>query len=192
MLEFYSNINKEQVTLFFILLTVVFIIYKKTRLKYSHKWRRKSSKKVLNKIQNMENAQVFGYLRKVDPFVVEELILDCLEQREDVKVIRNKRYTGDLGIDGAFVHTEHINDKQIKRKYVIQVKRYKSYINPKHLEEFKQHIKREKAHKGLFIHTGKTSKNSFNIEKSEDALTIISGNKLIELLRNKTFSFSTK
>jgi len=45
---------------------------------------------------------VFAYLRKVEPFIVEELVLSALDQREDIKIQRNKRYTGDNGVDGRF------------------------------------------------------------------------------------------
>lgn len=177
--------NQQMAIIFLVLFILVIFIKTRKREKYSHKWRKKSSIKVLNKIQDMEASHIFVYLRKIDPFVMEELIMDSLDKREDIKVIRNNRYTGDNGVDGKFILTEEIEGKKIKYKYIVQVKRYKSYINPKHVEEFIQHINREKAHKGLFIHTGKTSNHSFNLAHNEDKLSIISGSKLISLLKEQ-------
>lgn len=171
------------------LLGLFFWLYNRNKVKYSHKWRRKSSAKLLLKIQNMEAPQIFAYLRKTDPFIVEELILDSIEKRGDTKIIRNKKYTGDKGIDGIFYYKLSENNKAYTRKYIIQVKRYKTYINANHIEEFKQHIKREKAYKGLFIHTGKTGKNSYLRAKEDKNLEIISGERLILLLKQSKFSF---
>ncbi|MBO1996782.1 restriction endonuclease [Staphylococcus epidermidis] len=44
-------------------------------------------------------GQKIAYLRKIDPFVFEELLLEGFERR-GFEVIRNRRYTGDGGIDG--------------------------------------------------------------------------------------------
>lgn len=151
--------------------------------KYSHTWRKKSANKVLEKIRHFDSPQVFAYLRKVEPFIVEELILSALDQREDIKIQRNKRYTGDNGVDGRF----YIKNKEVNLKFVVQVKRYSSYINPKHLEDFQKQIIKEKADKGLFIHTGKTSKNSLELSKNDDKLEIISGEKLINLIKTGSF-----
>lgn len=124
---------------------------------------------------------MFAYLRKVEPFIVEEVVLSALDQREDIKIQRNKRYTGD--VDGRF----YIKNKEVNLKFVIQVKRYSSYINSKHLEEFHEQIIKEKAYKGLFVHTGKTSKNSLELSKNNDKLEIISGERLINLIRTGSF-----
>ena len=151
--------------------------------KYSHTWRKKSANKVLEKIKHFDSPQVFAYLRKVEPFIVEELILSALDQREEIKIQRNKRYTGDNGIDGKFV----LKNKEVNIKFIVQVKRYSSYINPKHLKEFEEQIIKEKAYKGLFIHTGKTSKNLLEVSKNNDKLEIISGERLINLIRTGSF-----
>ncbi len=167
-----------------LLLTVISkYLYSKFRVKYSHKWRRKSALKVLEKIKNMNDAQIFGYLRKVDAFTMEELILSALEKREDIKVERNKKYTGDGGIDGRFFHYANIDGKKVRRKYIIQVKRYSSYINRKHLLLFANQTVQEKAHFGLFIHTGKTGQETMKISKDLDNIEIISGAKLIQLVK---------
>ncbi|WP_192840691.1 restriction endonuclease, partial [Enterobacter hormaechei] len=43
-----------------------------------------------------------NYLRKIDPFVFEELLLEGFEAH-GFRTIRNKRYTGDGGIDGQVI-----------------------------------------------------------------------------------------
>ncbi len=42
-------------------------------------------------------GQKIAYLRKIDPFVFEELLLEGFERR-GFEVIRNRRYTGDGGL----------------------------------------------------------------------------------------------
>ncbi|RBQ32275.1 restriction endonuclease [Arcobacter sp. FW59] len=148
--------------------------------KYSHKWRKASAVKVLNKLKTLNEAQIFTYLRKIDPFVMEELILTVLDKREDIRIERNKKYTGDFGVDGRFYI---LKDNTKPLKCIIQAKRYSSFINPRHLKEFANQIHEENAYLGLFIHTGKTSKNSFAFAKSINNLEIISGQRLIKLIR---------
>jgi len=156
-----NNINLliYLLTFLFFVFIVLKWFYKKYYIKRSHRWRRKSSTKALNKIKLFENnGQIFSYLRKIEPFVVEELILDALNQRTDIKVIRNKRYTGDNGIDGCFYLKDDLENK-FTYKHIIQVKRYSSYINKNHIIDFIEQIKKEKATLGLFVHTSKTSDN---------------------------------
>ena len=148
--------------------------------KYSHKWRKASAVKVLKKLETLNEAQIFTYLRKIDPFTMEELILTVLDKREDIRIERNKKYTGDFGVDGRFYI---LKDNTKPLKCIIQAKRYSSFINPKHLKEFANQIHEENAYLGFFIHTGKTSKNSFAFAKSINNLEIISGQRLIKLIR---------
>ena len=62
-------------------------------------------------------------------------------KKRGFKIIRNKRYTGDGGIDGrAYKNDQH---------YLIQAKRYRKHINPAHVTEFAEICKRRKG-KGLF------------------------------------------
>lgn len=168
----------------FILTYLIYLILSKK--KYlgikTHSWRQVSSKKVLRKIRNFETpGQIINYLKKIDAFVFEEIILDTLSERPDITVKRNKRYTGDKGIDGQFL---------IKRdnqyfKGIIQAKRYKSYINNKDVELFKANIEAEKADIGLFIHTGKTGGKVY--EHINDNLILISGAKLVDFFKENKF-----
>jgi restriction system protein len=130
---------------------------------------------VLEKIATFEGsnreARILGYLRKINPYVFEELLLTSLEKQE-FKIQRNKSYSGDGGVDGRAT----LNG----RLYLIQAKRYKNYVSTKHLEEFQQKIG---DGNGLFIHTGKTGKATFEKYRNTN-LEIISGNRLIKLIEN--------
>lgn len=126
----------------------------------------------------MDNpALAFGKLRKLNPFVFEELLLLAFKKR-DFTVHHNQRYTGDGGIDGT------VFDNQGK-KYLIQAKRYKSAINPAHVKNFSHLVDQKKAHAGFFIHTGRTGEKSYqNIGQN---IRIISGKRLLNLLTGREF-----
>lgn len=172
----------------FVLIILLNFLTKKKKEKGSHKWRRKSANKAFLKVKSFEHpGQVFGYLRKVDPFVVEEIILNAIDQKMDVaEVIRNDRYTGDGGIDGRFVYYPNSN-KANKQLGIVQVKRYQSYINNKDVEIFEKQIEEENAGIGLFVHTGKTGKASY---RKNSKVIILSGQKLIDLIKSKGALFS--
>lgn len=167
-------------------LWVLFSSYAKH--KKSHIWRRKSADKTLKKIKSFKfPGQIFSYLRKVDPFVVEEIILNSIEHRKDIEVIRNDKYTGDGGIDGRFNLTVLIDAKETQRLYLIQVKRYSSYINVKDVNKFNKQIVEENAYAGLFVHTGKSGKAVYKELITSGKIKLVSGNKLIDLLINGRF-----
>lgn len=140
----------------------------------------KTAKIMLTKINMMASdnpALAFGILRKLNPFVFEELLLLAFKQHE-FTVNHNQRYTGDNGVDGT------VFDKQ-GNKYLIQAKRYKSAINPAHVENFARVIDQKKAHAGFFIHTGRTGEKSHQLKGQN--IRIISGYRLISLLTGKPF-----
>lgn len=148
--------------------------------KWTHLYRIRQSKKVLKKIKEISltpksGGRILLYLRKINPYVFEELVLTAIEN-SNVRVIRNKSYSGDGGIDGIF--------KINKGKILVQAKRYKSYINSKHVQEFSETIKDKKFKCGVFVHTGKTGTNSKDIIKVEQNIVIISGDNLIKILLN--------
>ncbi|MEM8831046.1 MAG: restriction endonuclease [Cyanobacteria bacterium P01_G01_bin.19] len=118
---------------------------------------------------------VIGILRQCNPFVFEELLLHIFAETEEFNIVRNKRYTGDGGIDGRFYFDNY--------PFLIQAKRYQSHINPQHIEEFAHKIKLYNAEFGLFIHTGKTGSQSWkNARSSRKDLMVISGQKLVDLI----------
>ncbi len=126
----------------------------------------------LSKLQKFKNdpRRQFGYLRYTNHFIFEEMILSAFKKL-GFKIIRNKRYTGDGGIDGKII---------IDRKVVlIQAKRYKGHINPRHVEEF-SNICRNHGCTGLFVHTGKTGKLSRKL--TNNIVDIVSGQRMLDLL----------
>ena len=127
--------------------------------------------KKINKIENDNEGWLFSYLRKLDSFVFEELILLALKKK-GYKIYRNKRYTGDGGIDGKV--------KIDGEMYFIQAKRYASYINIAHVREFVLVCRRNNV-QGLFIHTGKTGAETKELVSLCQNIKIISGQRLYEL-----------
>lgn len=120
--------------------------------------------------------RILGYLRRIDPFVFEELLLTAFE-RKGYRVKRGERYTGDGGIDGRVYRDGEL--------YLIQAKRYRSYVSARHLENFLRLVETTKEAKGgYFIHTGKTGKDTYTLYR-ESAIEIISGDKLIELILSR-------
>lgn len=114
------------------------------------------------------------HLRGVNPFVFEEMILTALKQRGH-QIKRNKRYSGDGGIDGQVIIEGHC--------YLIQAKRYANHINPAHVQTFKLLCQRH-GKRGLFVHTGKTGKKSYHITQFSE-IEIISGERLLNMLNNE-------
>lgn len=133
----------------------------------------KKSKKIQKKINTFDNdGKKINYLRKIDPFVFEEMLLTAY-RKKGFKIKRNRRYTGDNGVDGKIFKENH--------QFLIQAKRYGSYINQRHLEDFSKVIIKEKAAGGFFIHTGKTSTDTMKIAKRLN-IEVVSGSELIRLL----------
>lgn len=138
-----------------------------------HFFKQRQARRVLAKLADIALPQQrLTYLRKVDPLVFEELILEALE-RSGHEVTRNKRYTGDGGIDGRAV----INGTP----YLIQSKRYSGHVSKKHVMEFAALLERHSC-RGLFCHTGRTGQFSKDLHHSHSLLTIVSGRRLLNLL----------
>ncbi|WGV29090.1 restriction endonuclease [Halotia branconii] len=122
---------------------------------------------------------VLAYLRKIEPFVFEELLLTCFE-RQGYTIRRNKRYTGDGGVDGCvWLHGE---------MYLVQAKRYKDSINPVHVEEFGRVIQSRGAVGGYFVHTGRTGDKSRELLRLYPAVQVMSGQKLVDFIERAALS----
>lgn len=122
---------------------------------------------------------LFHELRIMDPLVFEEFILESLNGC-GYGIRRNKKYSGDGGIDGLV----NIDGDWIP----IQCKRYRRYINNKHVSEFSEIVRSSNYKYGLFIHTGTTgTKSKLKIENSP--VVLISGEILISLIAGN-ISFS--
>ncbi len=140
-----------------------------------HKIKIRCARKSLKTLRAIaEPSKKFAYLRKVDPFVFEEMILTALKD-SGYKIKRNKRYTGDGGIDGRVT----ING----RKVLIQAKRYAAHISAQHVYEFEQLCQRENC-KGIFVHTGRTGAKA-KVYSDSPTIHIISGTSLLRLIHTK-------
>ncbi|EDD2563060.1 restriction endonuclease [Salmonella enterica] len=163
------------------LLAVVF--FRRSVRHLRHKRKQQSARRVLERIKTLPGfPQKINYLRKIDPFVFEELLLEGFESH-GFRTIRNKRYTGDGGIDGQVIIGKH--------RYLIQAKRYRGHIALQHVQEFDTLLKRHNCH-GLFCHTGKTGAASKAVSFASDRMEIISGQRLIDLLTpGSSFTIAT-
>lgn len=142
-----------------------------------HKRNIAKSKAILDKLAGFTNdGQSLAYLRKIDPYVFEELALTLLESR-GILVVRSRRYSGDGGFDGRF-RWPGIG------MCAVQCKRYGQSISPSHAKEFAR-LCAKTGQAGLFIHTGRTG------DASQEALApegvfILSGSDLARCAREKT------
>ena len=181
MIEFIRIINELKYLLFIAIgFQILPFIYNKF-FKFDFKKRKHKNKiitadKVILKVKSFEgefrNQRTLSYLRKIDPYVFEELILNCFELK-GFKVIRNKSYSGDGGLDGMVIETN--------KKFLIQAKRYSNSIKTSHIEDFSTLIFNTNADGGYFIHTGKTSVKAYDNYKNSN-IKIISGQKLIDFI----------
>ncbi len=136
------------------------------------------AKRVLERIRSGRKSpeEILSYLRKINPYVFEELVLLCLKDA-GFRVKRNPSYSGDGGIDGRA--------RLGKDDYFIQCKRYSSAVNPVHVTEFTTLCRRH-ACLGLFVHTGTTGGKS-RVATDGSPVEIISGKRLVKLIRDGQF-----
>lgn len=125
--------------------------------------------KVLASIDAPERK--IAYMRKLDPFVFEELILEAFE-RHGHRVQRNQRYTGDGGIDGRVWLNGEL--------HLIQAKRYAGHVSAAHIRDFGA-VVQSYGCKGLFVHTGRTGAASRKAVTGNH-IRIISGQTLLHLV----------
>lgn len=138
-------------------------------------WR---SRKILKKLREIKGGRqdlalplILAYVRYVDPYVVEEVILSAFEDK-GYFVKRGLSYSGDGGIDGVVY-------KDFK-PYYIQSKRYNGYVSAEHVREFAALMQKMDA-QGFFIHTGKTGKISKRVVDPR-RVKIISGSRFVSLV----------
>lgn len=156
---------------------VISLLYVAFFKKQRHHYKIKQGEKILTKIRSFEgdnvNDRIINYLRKINPFTFEEMLLSLFNE-SGCKIKRNKKYTGDGGLDGKF---------KFKGKwYFIQAKRYSNYIKSTDVEALAVLCRKKKV-KGLFIHTGKAGKGSLEIEKKNDNIMIITPEDLVQFIK---------
>lgn len=144
--------------------------------KKRHHYKIKQGSRILKKIRTFDDSnnekRIISYLQKIDPFTFEEMLLTLFKE-SGAKIYRNKKYTGDGGIDGKF--------KYNGKWYLIQAKRYKNYINAKDVEKFDLLCKLKKMN-GVFIHTGLTGKASKTIADNSTHIEIIEPEDLVKFI----------
>lgn len=157
----------------FVLLIVSIVFHYHLYKRFSPRYRVALAAKTIKRLRklNLSNPELLSYLRKIDPFVFEEMLLTLLKEN-GYKIKRNKRYTGDGGSDGQVWYKG--------KHYHVQAKRYKNHISKQHMKDFIQLTKKDKTN-GLFIHTGRTGKETKALA-DEYNIEIISGDKLCKLV----------
>ncbi|EAU9421403.1 restriction endonuclease [Salmonella enterica subsp. enterica serovar Typhimurium] len=143
-----------------------------------HRRYRKTAQRVLGRLPQLSSDGArLSYLRKINPYVFEELLLLALE-KQGLEVIRNRSYSGDGGLDGqVFINGE---------RWLIQAKRYSRSISPQHVREFGELLAREGC-RGFFVHTGRTGRKSLDRLGGYPQIQLVSGRRLLELLaRDRT------
>jgi hypothetical protein len=131
-------------------LVVAVWLWRQYRVPIRHRWRRRQARTMCQQMRGADRQQpaalLYARLRAMDPLAFEELLLEAFAQR-GYRVTRNRRYTGDGGVDGKVV----IDGV----RYLIQAKRYQNAIRPEHVSAFADLCAARRC-KGLFIHTGRT------------------------------------
>ncbi|ENN3466256.1 restriction endonuclease [Salmonella enterica] len=138
-----------------------------------HRRYRETAQRVLVRLPALSSDGArLSYLRKINPYVFEELLLLALEKR-GLEVIRNRSYSGDGGLDGqVFINGE---------RWLIQAKRYSRSISPQHVREFGELLAREGC-RGFFVHTGRTGRKSLDSLRGYPQIQLVSGRRLLALL----------
>ncbi|EAM3258351.1 restriction endonuclease [Salmonella enterica] len=138
-----------------------------------HRRYRKTAQRVLGRLPQLSSDGArLSYLRKINPYVFEELLLLALE-KQGLEVIRNRSYSGDGGLDGqVFINGE---------RWLIQAKRYSRCISPQHVREFGELLAREGCC-GFFVHTGRTGRKSLDSLRGYPQIQLVSGRRLLALL----------
>ena len=138
--------------------------------------------RTLHKINpRLRPAAAMDYLRKVSPFVFEEMILCELERRK-LSVARSVRYTGDSGVDGRFF----INGVL----WIIQAKRYSGDVEARDVEAFEACCFEHEAC-GVFIYTGRTPPAVRSRARQNCKVTIINGERLIAFFAGEALSLAS-
>lgn len=141
-----------------------------------HRRYRETAQRVLMRLPELSSDGArLNYLRKINPYVFEELLLLALE-KQGLDVIRNHTYSGDGGLDGQVF----IDGKC----WLIQAKRYSRSISPQHVREFGELLAREGCG-GFFIHTGRTGSKSVNDLRCWRTIQLVSGHRLLNLLTGR-------
>lgn len=145
----------------------------------SHRERVGRARAVLGTVRNFTGAdavaRTFGYLRRVDALVFEEVVLTAFEDAGAI-VLRNRRYSGDGGVDGRVWLPGNG-----RRPWAIQSKRYAAHVCAQHLATFAGVVRRHHLPGGLFIHCGRSGALCYEHARGSP-VWIVSGEQFVALL----------
>lgn len=171
-----DNVAAMLLALSAILVILLALLPHRARVPIRHRWRRRQARTMALQLSGKDRLHppqlLYARLRAMDPLAFEELLLECFERRGH-GIMRNRRYTGDGGIDGQVMIEGEI--------WLIQVKRYADAIRPEHVAAFET-LCRAKGRRGLFIHTGRTGPQSRVMVACSDRVAIVSGRALLSLV----------
>lgn len=138
-----------------------------------HRRYRKRAAAALKQLPKLrDDAARMVWLRKVSPYVFEEMLLTAL-YRQGFRIQRNIKYSGDDGMDGqVWIAGQH---------WLIQAKRYNRTISAQHVAAFGELTARKQC-RGFFIHTGRTGEVSRVALSRYPDIQLISGQRLLQLL----------
>lgn len=129
-----------------LLAVIIFLLWRFRRESASerrHRRHRATAERVYIRLRQLSgDGQRMSYLRRINPYVFEELLLLAFE-RQGYAVQRNASYSGDGGLDGRV----HINGECC----LVQAKRYSRAIAPAHVQDFDALLTRM-GQRGPFIH----------------------------------------
>ncbi|AUH01890.1 restriction endonuclease [Pectobacteriaceae bacterium CE70] len=157
--------------LLLVLLALSFICFPVSQRRH-RRYQRQASRVLVRLPQLRDDAARLVYLRKINPYVFEEMLLTAFA-RQGYRIKRNVRYSGDGGIDGQV----WINGQ----RWLIQAKRFSSCIQSGHVRDFGELVRQEKC-RGFFVHTGRTGEVSREALSAVPDITLISGGRLLTLL----------
>ncbi|MBY0240260.1 MAG: restriction endonuclease [Burkholderiaceae bacterium] len=145
-----------------------------------HRRNVRHSRRVLRAVRGLREPGAGGrglaYLRAVDPLVFEEVVMSALED-VGLLVLRSRRYTGDGGIDGeVWLPGEGW--------FAVQVKRYRSHVDPAYVRAFGCVVRERGFDGGLFIHTGRSGAALYG-ELTAHGVRLVSGGRLTQLLMGR-------
>ncbi|MEZ8238632.1 MULTISPECIES: restriction endonuclease [Vibrio] len=144
-----------------------------TKGRSKHKVNVNVSKRLFKEVVYMNDSEKLAYLRKVNPYVFEEMILTALEYH-GYTISRGTKYSNDGGIDGKV---------KIKGKWhLIQAKRYSGPIQSSHALNFDK-VCQVNQTCGFFIHTGKTPFRKGRVQLKNSA--IVSGTSMLSMFSKK-------
>lgn len=164
-----------------IMVLLIYITFRKSNYrKQKHQVNIQTAARVIEKLRSFKEpykkAKQLTYLKKISPYVFEELLLTLFSEM-GYKIIRNKSYSNDGGLDGKIILPSG-------ELVLIQAKRYSGAISRKHLLGFQALVLKSQATTGYFIHTGRTSAPNLDLYRNS-SIVIYSGDKLLELLNMK-------